>query len=453
MTQKKEFSSTASLVVLTSLFFMWGFITCMNDILIPYLKIEFALSYSQVMLVQFSFFGAYFVGSVIYFIISSRIGDPINKIGYKNGIIMGLLLAAIGTFLFYPAALIASFPFFLSALFILGLGFTILQIAANPYVAIIGTPETASSRLNLSQGFNSLGTTLAPLIGGFLIFRYFGKTDLAGGSVKIPYLFFSGLFLILALIIKLSRLPVFSNEDRIEHGAGALKFPYLKFGMIAIFLYVGGEVSIGSIMISFLGLKEIAGLNPADASAFVAFYWGGAMIGRFSGSVSLSNISRNKKTILMIIIPLLAFLIVWYLKGTDIALIYSIFLVLNTIAFFAGNYKPAGTLLIFALFSATLLIISLCTKGLFSMWPLIAIGLFNSIMWSNIFTLAIDKLGKYTSQGSSLLVMAILGGALLPLFMGFTADKIGVHYALIVPVISYIYLAFYGWKGYKIGKL
>lgn len=447
----KQNNNKFALVVLTSLFFMWGFITCMNDILIPYLKSVFQLSHFEAMFIQFAFFGAYFVGSVIYFLISAKIGDPINKIGYKNGIFYGLVLSALGTFLFYPAAEFISYPLFLSALFILGLGFTILQIAANPYVAIIGSPDTASSRLNLSQGFNSLGTTIAPVLGGFLIFNYFAQ-NATGTSTKVPYLIFSFTFLILAFIIKFIHLPEFSNKEEIVRDAGALKYPYLVLGMLAIFLYVGGEVSIGSMMISYLGLKEIAGLKPEDASKFVAFYWGGLMIGRFAGAVSLSNIKEAKKLLLIAGIVLVSFITILLLNSLQVALIYLVLMILNVIAIKIGNYIPARTLFVFSIFAAALVLISIFTSGYQAVWSIIGVGLFNSIMWSNIFTLAIDKLGKYTSQGSSLLVMAILGGAILPLIMGKAADNIGVHLSFIVPFCSYIYLAFYGLKGYKIGK-
>lgn len=441
---------TSSLIILTSLFFMWGFITCMNDILIPYLKGVFYLSHVKAMLVQFAFFVAYFIGSVIYFIISSTTGDPINKIGYKNGIIIGLLVSATGAALFYPAAEFVSYTFFLTALFILGLGFTILQIAANPYVTILGTEETAAGRLNLSQGFNSLGTTIAPIIGGYLIFKYFAGSEILGAdSVKIPYLIFSGLFVLLALFIKFANLPVFANADNIKKGARALKFRHLNLGIIAIFMYVGGEVCIGSIMISFLGLPEIAGLKPADASIYVAFYWGGLMIGRFMGAISLSNLNSIVKNVLVILIPVIAFSVIWYLKSFDIAKTYGIFLALNYIAFLFGKSLPSRTLFIFAMCAVSLLLISFFSHGSIAMWTVIGIGLFNSIMWSNIFTLSINGLGENKSQGSSLLVMAILGGALLPVLQGFLADRIGVHKSFIIPVISYLYIAFYGLYGYK----
>jgi FHS family L-fucose permease-like MFS transporter len=450
--EKTAKTDLKALSVLTTLFFMWGFITVMNDILIPYLKGVFQLSHTEAMLVQFAFFGAYFVGSLIYFIISIKTGDPINRFGYKNGLLAGLLVSAIGTALFYPAAEFSSYPFFLSALFILGLGFTLLQIAANPYVAIIGPSETASGRLNLSQGFNSLGTTLAPIVGGFLIFTYFSVQSGSADSVKTPYLIFSALFLLLALMIKFSHLPSVSVTESKAKGAGALKHKSLQLGILAIFMYVGGEVCIGSILISYLGLPEIAGLAKEQAGTYVAFYWGGLMIGRFLGAISLSEMNASKKNLLSILAPLAAFAIICYFKGIEIAGIYSIFLVLNAICFRLGNSNPARALFIFSLAAAALVATSMANIGSAAMWSIIGVGLFNSIMWSNIFTLSIDGLGEYAAQGSSLLVMAILGGALLPLLQGFLADNIGIRLSFIVPFCSYLYIAFYGLKGYKIGR-
>ena len=446
----------SAFVILTMLFFMWGFITCLNDILIPYLKAVFELNYFEAMLIQFAFFGAYFVGSVIYFIISTTYGDPISKMGYKNGIILGLVIGALGCALFIPAAQYLMYGFFLSALFCLGLGMTVLQIAANPYVAILGSPKTASSRLNLAQGFNSFGYTIAPLIGGYLIFSYFGGADVVGAdALKMPYLGLSIMFLLLAVIIKLNPLPKLINNEIIEKGAGALKFRHLVLGMIAIFMYVGAEVSIGSILVNFFGLPEIAGLEETDASTFLSFYWGGAMIGRFLGAISLSNIASNKKYGLMIIVAIAAFLIIYgvsYLNtGVTLQEIspYLIFVVLNLLAFRLGNSNPQRTLAIFAGIAMLLLVIVLMTTGKVAFWSVIAIGLFNSIMWSNVFTLSINGLGKYTSQASSLLVMAILGGALVPVIQGALADAIGLQMSFALPILCYVYLMYYGISGYK----
>jgi FHS family L-fucose permease-like MFS transporter len=448
---QKTRSFTAAFVVVTGLFFMWGFMTVLNDILIPYLKGVFDLNHTRAMFVQFAFFMAYFIGSVIYFFISITGGDPISRIGYKNGILAGLLISATGSALFYPAAEFKIYGFFLAALFVMGLGFTLLQIAANPYVAVLGSEKSASSRLNLSQGFNSLGTTIGPLIGGYLIFKYFAGSHISGAdAVKIPYLFFTGLFLLLAVLIKISKLPRVTTSDAIERTAGALKHPNLVFGALAIFFYVGGEVSIGSIMISYLGLENIAGLGEADASTYVSFYWGGLMIGRFLGAISLSNMKDVfLKYLLMLAVPVAAFLVIWYFSGIYHASIYGIFLVANLMAFILGRSMAHRTLLIFALVAIALLITALSSQGVVAMWSIIGIGLFNSIMWSNIFTLSIEGLGKFKSQGSSLLVMMILGGAIVPVFQGMAADAYGVHASFFVPVICYAYIAFYGWRGYK----
>ena len=436
---------------------MWGFITSMNDILIPYLKGVFELTHFKAMLVQFAFFGAYFIGSLFYFLISVRMGDPINRMGYKNGIIYGLILSALGTSLFYPAAQLVSYGFFLSALFILGLGFTLLQIAANPYVAILGSSESASGRLNLSQGFNSFGTTIGPLIGGYLIFKYFVGASFDGAdSVKIPYLIFAGIFLLMAILIKFSDLPRFFNKDDIEKGTGALRFRHLLLGMVAIFMYVGAEVSIGSLMVSFLGLENIAGYTKEEASTYLAFYWGGLMIGRFLGALSLGEM-KNKamKSVYMALSAVVLFLVIYlaaFLKsGIGIMDLwpFGIIIFVNFIAFHLGKSMPGKTLLVFSLMAALLLLITVSSNGFFAMWALIGVGIFNSIMWPNIFTLSISGLGKYTSQGSSLLVMMILGGAIIPIVQGAMADTYGVHLSFIVPVIPYLYIAFFGWKGHK----
>ncbi len=445
----KSVNYSLAFSVLTSLFFMWGFFTVLNDILIPHLKSIFDLTHFMAMLVQFAFFGAYFVGSVVYFIISVSYGDPINKIGYKGGILLGLVVSALGSALFFPATIVNQYWLYLAALFIVGLGFTLLQIAANPYVAILGSAKTASSRLNLVQGFNSLGTTIGPIIGGYLIFHYFAGVD----AVKIPYLIYAGIFILLAVLIMAIKLPKVTDPTEKVDGFGSLHHKNLVLGAVAIFMYVGAEVSIGSILISFLGLENIAGLNEVDASMYLSFYWGGLMIGRFLGAVSLSDMkNKANKYLLMIGIPLAAFAVIWYLKGLEIALIYGIFLILNLLAFYLGQSKAGKTLLIFSLFIIALLAITLGFDGSVAMWAVIGIGLFNSIMWSNIFTLAIVGLGKYTSQGSSILVMAILGGAIIPPIQGAVADAVGVHASFMVPVISYLYLAYYGWKGYLPGK-
>ena len=450
---EKQKNNLIPLITLTSLFFMWGFITSMNDILIPHLRSLFQLSYTQSMLVQFCFFGAYFIGSVIYFLISYFKGDPINKIGYKNGILLGLLISAIGCGLFYPAASLSVYGVFLVALFTLGLGFTLLQIAANAYVSLLGSEETASSRLNLTQGFNSFGTTIAPVLGGYMILEFFAdKGHISANSTKIPYLIFAVLFLLLGLIIYKVKLPVFTSDDTTEKGLGALKFPQLKRGIFGIFFYVGGEVAIGSFIIIFLKQNNIAGLSESISKNFLALYWGGAMIGRFIGAISLSQgLPPLKKGFYMVATSVLVFALILSIVNLTFADIYPylIFMLLNLIGFLLGKSAAARTLFIFAIINIVLVGAAIFFMGHIAMWAIIGVGIFNSIMYSNIYTLSISGLGKYTSQGSSLLVMAILGGALVPVLQGALADIIGIQKAMIVPLICYLYIAYFGYYCWK----
>ena len=450
MEAKKSY--TSSLIILTTLFFMWGFLTCMNDILIPYLKEIFVLKYWQAMLIQFCFFGAYFIGSLIYYLLSLRIGDPINRIGYKNGIIIGLVISCLGCLLFFPAAQFKMYGFFLGALFILGLGFTMLQIAANPYVAILGSPQTASSRLNMSQAFNSLGTTIAPVLGGYLIYEYFFSHGSSGGeAVKIPYIIFGLIFFIGAVVFKFIKLPEFVNEDEVVRGTGALKFKNLSYGTLAIFMYVGGEVTIGSFLINFIGLESIMELEETAAKNFLAYYWGGTMIGRFSGALSLSAMEKTKKYALMIVLSTLSFALIFFITRMEFQTVlpYIAIIGLNFVAFVIGKGTAGRTLGLFASISMFLIALAIFSSGSLAMWALIAVGIFNSIMWSNIFTIAIDGIGKYTSQGSSLLIMAILGAALVPVIQGVLADVIGLQESFVVPLFCYIYIMFYGFYSSK----
>ncbi|WP_243749150.1 sugar MFS transporter [Mucilaginibacter agri] len=449
----KSKSYALPLITLTSLFFMWGFITCMNDVLIPHLKNLFQLSYLQAMLVQFCFFGAYFIGSLIYFIISYYKGDPINKIGYKSGILLGLVVSAIGCALFYPAASYATYGLFLGALFVLGLGFTLLQISANAYVSLLGPEESASSRLNLTQAFNALGTTIAPVLGGYLILEFFATNGVVTAeSTKIPYLVFAGLFILLGVIIYFVKLPEFTSEAIESKGLGALKFTNLKLGVLGIFFYVGGEVAIGSFIVSFLKQHDIAGFTEAVSKNYLALYWGGAMIGRFLGAISLNKgIGAGKKAIYMLLTAAAVFGVILSIVDLTFAQIsyFLIFIVLNLLAFMVGKSSPGRTLALFAGVNVILLLITIFTGGHLAMWTILAIGLFNSIMYSNIYTLAIAGLGKYTSQGSSLLVMAILGGAVIPVIQGAVADFAGIQKALFLPALCYVYIVYFGYYCWK----
>jgi MFS transporter, FHS family, L-fucose permease len=396
-------SRRVGLTTITTLFFMWGFITALNDILIPHLKAVFQLSYLGSSLIQFTFFGAYFVMSL-------PAGKIIAQLGYRGGVIVGLVTAATGTLLFLPAASFLSYNFFLGALFILATGITILQVAANPYVSAMGKPEGASSRLNLAQAFNSLGTTLAPWLGGWLILasvKSTAATDAASqaATVKLPYLGLTVILLVMAAAIALIKLPRLSNveEASADHATfgEALKRTQLSLGTIGIFLYVGAEVSIGSYLINFMGDPNIAGLEKSTAAYYVPFYWGCAMVGRFIGSAITSVVSPNR--------------------------------VLAVAAALAG----------------TLCMVGFISSGYLAMWAVLAIGLFNSVMFPTIFTLGIAELGHFTGRGSSLLIMAIVGGAIIPVAMGYAADQWGVHHSLFIPALCYVFIVYYGLAGYR----
>lgn len=444
---RSEKKYTPSLIVLTSLFFIWGFITCLNDILIPHLKTVFSLNYTQVMLIQFTFFTA-------YAIVSLPSGMFVEKIGYKTGIITGLLIVALGCILFYPAAGNRSYATFLCALFVLASGITLLEVAANPYVAKLGNPETASARLNLSQAFNSLGTTIAPLFGSILILSaavksaeemaILGPVELEAykvteaNSVQIPYLYIAAALVLIIIIFILFKLPKIeaatSSQERTsvvieDLHKSAWGYRHLVLGAVGIFVYVGGEVSIGSFLVNYF--NEILGMKEAEAGTYIALYWGGAMIGRFFGSITLSLITDAKKKIsYVLLIFALAILIAMYvtkeyqnlsdfsLTGFSKTLTFLALVFLNYIAFNIGKQKPGRTLSILAFCAATLVIVSMLTDGQIAMWSILSVGLFNSIMFPTIFTLAISGLGKHTGQGSGILCTAIVGGAIIPLDSG-----------------------------------
>jgi FHS family L-fucose permease-like MFS transporter len=439
--------------VMTILFFMWGFMTVWNDILIPRFKEAFELDYFRAMLVQFAFFGAYAIGALAYNIVSMISGDPINRIGYKNGVIIGLLTSAVGSALFYPAAVLTSYPFFLGALFIVGLGFAMLQIAANPYVTILGPERTASSRLNLSQAFNSFGTTIGPIIGGWMIFTLFNRPGAHGAeSVKLPYLCFAAVFIILAVFFKAAHLPDFANPERVGRDLGALKHPHTVLGMLAIFMYVGGEVSVGSAIINFLGTPRLGSIPHELASKSLAFFWGGLMIGRFMGAIALSELKGWRRLALVILVPVAAAGVIACVAGPLSAEHYGVFLALLLIAFFVGSASPQRMLALFGFINIALLATGMIASGGLARWAVLAIGLFCSVMWSNIFSLAIEGLGALKSQASSLLVMAVLGGAVLPPLQGALADRFGIQFSFVVPMVAFAYVAFYGIYGYRAGR-
>ncbi|KYL34692.1 MFS transporter [Pseudoalteromonas agarivorans] len=393
-----------ALTSLTTLFFMWGFITCLNDILIPHLKAVFNLTYVQAMLVQFCFFGA-------YFLMSLPSGYIVKKLGYKKGIVVGLLIAACGCVLFYPAAALHNYPVFLFALFVLASGITLLQVSANPYVSLLGAPKTASSRLTLTQAFNALGTTVAPTFGAFLILDSASEAFLTPAqnaeSVQLPYLLLAGMLILLAGIFAWLKLPDIMNEQKeaaeksetIE--GSAWQYRHLTLGAVGIFMYVGAEVAIGSFLVSFLAQENIAGLKEHVAAHYITYYFGGAMVGRFIGAAVMQKL-------------------------------------------------PAGKVLGFnASMAIILVVIAMSTSGQLAMWSILLVGLFNSIMFPTIFSLALNGLGKHTAQGSGILCLAIVGGAIVPLLQGALADSVGVQLSYVLPIFCYLFIAFYGLSGSK----
>ena len=390
-------NTTGPLIIVTTLFFMWGLLTALNDVLIPHLKALYTLNYVQAMLVQFCFFGA-------YFLVSLPAGMLIRKIGYQNGAVTGLVIAALGCALFYPASN-SGYGVFLLGFFVLASGITILQVAANPYVTVLGEARTASSRLTLTQAFNSLGTTVAPTLGGMLILSG-GLQDRAAqaAAVQGPYLALAGALLLLALMFAFARLP---HIDHAEEGAlptesaekGALMaHPHLVLGVVGIFLYVGGEVSIGSFLINFLGEPQIAGLTADAAAHYVSYYWGGAMVGRFIGFAVMRYISPGK-----------------------------------ALAFNAAASMALITVAIFG-------------QGQTAVWAILAVGLCNSIMFPTIFSIALYRLGKLTGQASGILCMAIVGGAIVPFAQGLLADSIGLQLSFLLPASCYAFILYFGWK-------
>ena len=383
------------LAIVTTLFFMWGFLTSLNDILIPHLKSVFDLSYTRAMLVQFAFFSAYFLFSIPW-------SKAVNIIGYQRTMVAGLITMAAGAFLFIPAASAASYPLFLTALMILAGGITGLQVAANPYVVVLGNPQTASSRLDLTQAFNSLGTTIGPKIGGLLILSAapvaLSRVEQAS-SVKLPYLAIGFALVFLAVLIGFSKLPRIETAPSSRSTDSIWRHPNLYLAAIGIFAYVGAEVAIGSFLVSYFGLPEITNLSAKTAAGYVSFYWGGAMIGRFLGAGVLRRVKAG-----------------------------------HLLAICAGS-------------AAGLVVISMLIGGPAAMWTILAVGFFNSIMFPTIFSLGEAELGPLTGNASGLLNMAIVGGAIIPLMVGVTADSYGLHQAFILPVVCYLYIVYYGIRG------
>ena len=450
----------SSFVALISVFFFWGFVAASNGILIPLFKDKFTLTQFQSQLVDLAFYAAYAVGSIIYFFTSRAIGDPINKIGYKKALILGLLISAVGSLFFIPAASLNSYPLLLSALFVIGLGFALQQIVANPFVINFGAKETGAQRLNLAGGINSFGTTIGPVILSYALFGNISGPAAADSSldaVKTPALILFTLFLLCASILWFSKLPEVTTSEKLDKDLGALKYPQLTLGMVAIFIYVGVEVTIQSNMGALLAMPEIKGLDHTKISHFISLYWGSLMIGRWTGALAVFNFGKTVKIIMQIVTPLLAFGVIYgvnYLRGSNVDdfLFYIPYILIATAIFIFSGGNPARTLMILSLTACAMMIIGLVSTGNLALYSFISGGLFCSVMWPCIFALAINGLGKYTNQGSSLLIMMILGGALIPPFQGILVDTLNPHMSYIVTVFCFGYLAWYAFKVKSIFK-
>lgn len=457
--ESNQQKTPGSFYVLISVFFFWGFVAASNTILIPLFKKHFDLSQSQSQLVDSAFYVAYGVGSLIYFLWSVLAGDPLNKIGYKKGLILGLLISAAGTLVFIPAASSSSFPLMLAALFLVAFGFALQQIVANPYVIALGSPETGAHRNTLAGAINSFGTTIGPLLVGYAIFGGIGSTSETVGleTVKTPYLILGIAFVLFAALLGFSKLPQIKNEEKASFDLGVFKFPQLILGMIAIFIYVGVEVGVQSNLPELMKQPEYLGLEAGKTVHFISLYWGCLMIGRWTGSINAFNLSKNVKSILNIVIPFVAFgviILVNYIKGSPIMdlLYFSPFILILIGVSFIVKQKPALTMLIFGGLAAVMMLVGLATVGKVSLYSFISAGLFCSVMWPCIFALSIAGLGKYTPQGSALLVMMIVGGACIPWLQGKLSESIGIHLSYIVPVVCFLYLAFFGWKVKRVLK-
>lgn len=455
----------SSLIIL---FFMMGFITCMNDILIPYMKEIFELSYAQANWINLCFFGAYAIMSIP----SSKI---VEKIGYKSSMITGFIVAACGAFLFYPAAEMRVYGLFLGALFILASGIVLLQVSGNPYVSILGPSNTASARLTLAQAFNSLGTTIAPLIGtAFILASLPEITDsLNAGELDVkavqnPYLAIGGIMIFIALILAALKLPKIKPEEvnlskAADGKTNALQYKHLLLGTFGIFCYVGAEVTIGSHIVDYLALDSVMGMPKGDAGNFIALYWGSAMVGRFMGSLSLKrNEYSTKKFILSTTFYSIAgFVLITgllltsgkidFAQALNYLLVFGGFALITTYvaAYIIKLERPAQILTYNAVINIVLILVSVLSGGVVAMIAILLIGFLNSIMFPTIFTLAINGLGKFTDQATGYLCTAIVGGAILPFLYGLSADVMGLRAAMFIPILAYAYIAFYGVKGHK----
>ena len=391
---------TVQLALIVALFGGIGFITAMNDVLVPHFKDLFQLTNVKALLVQSAFFGA-------YFLLAIPSGKIVGRIGYRNGITASMCVIGIGLLLFLPASGIISYPLFLFALFVVGCGLALLQVAVNPYISALGDPAKAASRLNLAGFLNSFGGTIAPKVGAVFIFVAAGATAAQlAHSVRTPYLVLAGLAFLMAVVTRIVPLPeIVPQAEAGESLSGsAWDFRQLRFGLLGIFCYVGAEVAVGSLLINYLGLPSMGSMTHAVAAKYVSYYWFGSLVGRLTG-----------------------FIVTQYVKQS------------NALRFASAM-------------AAALMLVAIVTQGHASMWALVLVGLFNSVMWPCIFPMSIEGLGKYTSQASGLLVMMVVGGALVPPLQGFVADHYGYRLSFLVVLVCYLYIAFFAWSGHKASR-
>nr|WP_294897565.1 MFS transporter [uncultured Pedobacter sp.] len=504
----------SALYTLVTVFFFWGFVAASNGIFIPFCKTHFNLTQFESQLIDFTFYGGYFIGSLILFYTSQITKvDILNKLGFKNGIIIGLIISAAGSLLMIPSVHSGSFGFILTSFFFIAIGFSLQQTAANPFAVALGTPETGADRLNLAGGVNNFGSLLGPVIVSVVLFGTAAGADVKNvdiTSINNLYYILAGLFIAVAIFFAVSKLPKVTSDEKIEAsnktnapllilllafmlilaegpltqltglstsvfvyasliiivvtllgsissakknpvGWGAMKFPQLILGMLAIFTYVGVEVSIQSNLGALLSTPAFGSYSNAMIAPFISLYWGSLMIGRWTGAISAFNLKKPVKNFLTVIVPFIAFAVILFLNsisGTDISVfyLYTICILILVVGFFYSQEKPAKTLAVFSTLGVIAMGIGLLTSGTLATYAFISGGLCCSIMWPCIFSLAITGLGKYTSQGSSFLIMMILGGAIIPPVQGILADNSGIHLSYIIPVICFSYLLFFAWK-------
>ncbi|MGZ3757623.1 MAG: MFS transporter [Mucilaginibacter sp.] len=515
MEQEKSKSYGSALYTLVTVFFFWGFLAASNGIFIPFCKSHFHLTQFESQLIDFTFYGGYFIGSLLlYFASQVSKTDILNKMGYKNGIIIGLVVSAAGALLMIPAVATGSYALVLSAIFVITVGFSLQQTAANPFVVALGPSETGSNRLNFAGSINNIGGLLGPAVISIVLFGS-ANSKIAPADVKISsidnlYYIFASLLLAVALFFWLSKLPVVSSNEKMEstskpsipiifmfvafclilavdplvsftgiskpvivysslsliiltligslfaaqnnkQGWGAMQYPQLILGMIAIFTYVGTEVTIQSNMGALLKTPLFGSFKDSEIAPYISLYWGSLMIGRFTGAIGAFNLSKMTKNILTVVVPFVAFGIVLLVNRSTVAdvstlFVYSISIVILIVAFFIGQQKPVRTLVTFGLLGVIFMLTGLFSTGMLAVFAFISGGLCCSIMWPSIFSLAITGLGKYTGQGSAFLIMMILGGSIIPPVQGLIADTVGIHQSYLVPVLGFAYIVFFAWK-------